>query len=143
MRDATTPNRTAGPRRLARLVVSSSAASVVDLLTLFTLINLLPIWPGAAGAAGCIAGGAVNFLLNRNWVFTRRSGGWLGQLLRYGLLVVLGGALVAGTMIHVGIVVLGLPVLLAKGVSAALVLTCWNYPISARLVFRKECNLVG
>jgi len=123
-------------KRLARMAASSTAASAVDLVTLFAVLQLLPLWPGAAGAVGCVAGGAVNFALCRGWVFRDRGEGWLGQILRYALLVVLAGALLAGVVIQLATAVIGLPVLLAKGISAALVLVCWNYPISNRLVFR-------
>lgn len=129
-----TTRSTAG--RLARMAVSSTAASAVDLVTLLSLVNLVHLWPGAAGTLGCLAGGTVNFVLNRSWVFRSRGAGWLGQLLRYGLLVVLGGALAAGAVIQLGVAALGLPVLLAKAIAAALVLACWNYPVSAHLVFR-------
>jgi putative flippase GtrA len=121
------------------MAASSSAASVVDLATLFTLLHLLHLWPGAAGALGCMAGGAVNFALNRRWVFgdlQRQHGAhWRGQLLRYALLVVLGGALGSGLVIQLTVAGLGLPVIVAKAIAAALVLACWNYPVSARLVF--------
>jgi putative flippase GtrA len=125
------------PGRLARLALSSVAASVVDLGTLLLLLHLFQLWPGVAGGLGCVAGGAVNFTLNRRWVFDARTGGWLTQLLRYGLLVVLGGALIAGAAIQLAVALLGLPVLLAKGIAAVLVLACWNYPVSSRLVFDK------
>jgi putative flippase GtrA len=123
-------------KKLLRMAASSTAASAVDLVTLFTVLQLLPLWPGAAGAVGCVAGGAVNFALCRGWVFQKRGEGWLGQLWRYAILVVLAGALLAGAVIQLATAVVGLPVLLAKGISAALVLACWNYPISARLVFK-------
>ena len=126
------------PGRLLRMAASSSAASIVDLLTLLSLVKLCQLWPGPAGAIGCLAGGAVNFALNRRWVFCQRDGRWGRQLLSYVLLVVLGGALGAGALIHLAIALLGLPVLLAKAIAAALVLACWTYPISSRLVFRKE-----
>jgi len=131
-----TPWRTVGP--IFRMALCSSAATAVDLATLCGLIKVFGLWPGAAGVLGCLAGGAVNFALNRKWVFPSSDRRWLGPLLRYGLLVVLGGALVAGGLIQLGIAVLGLPVLLAKGAAAALVLACWNYPVSARLVFARS-----
>ena len=120
------------------MVLSSTAASAVDLATLLGLLHLAHLAAGLAGAAGCVAGGVVNFALNRAFVFRRGGRGWLGQLLRYAVLVVLAGALIAGGIIQLGVTVLGLPVLAAKAIAAALVLGCWNYPVSARLVFRRS-----
>ena len=56
----------------------------------------------------------------------------------YGLLIVLGGAVLGGAVIHVAVALLAMSMLGAKLLAAALVFVCWNYPVSALVVFKKE-----
>jgi putative flippase GtrA len=123
--------------RVARALASSAVASGVDVVTLLALIHVTHVTAGVAAAIGCLAGGIANFALSRAWVF-QSKGQAMRQLVTYGILVVGCGALLSGAVVQLATVALGLSVLAAKCAAAVLVFFGWNYPIAARLVFRKE-----
>ena len=125
------------PRRVARMLTTSTLATAVDLAVLFVCLGLLALRPGPAAAAGCLAGGLVSFWLCRQYVFAAR-GNALRQGLAYGTLVVLGGALWSGAIVHVATGQLGAPVLLAKATAALVVMVGWNWPVSAKVVFARR-----
>jgi putative flippase GtrA len=142
MRDAAAIKAKAGELkqaalRVARSAISGVVASGVDVVTLLALVHVTQMAAGLAAGVGCLAGGVANFALARQWVFGAR-GNAARQLVLYGLLVVGGGALASGAVVQVATVTLGLSVLAAKLAAAILVFFGWNYPISSRLVFRKE-----
>ena len=123
-------------KRLLKAVTSGVAASVVDFATLLLLVRLSHLAAGVAAAIGCTVGGVANFVLARRWVFAARSGSSARQLALYGVLVVLGGAVLGGTIVELG-VGFGASIVAAKVVATVLVFLLWNYPISSRLVFRR------
>lgn len=120
--------------RLLRVLASGGAATAVDTVVLIVLCGLAGVPAGAAAVAGCLAGGGVNFTIKRRWIFAAAGHRWPAQLLRYGVVVVGGGAVVSGAAVA-GLVASGLPVLAAKAITVGLVLVTWTYPLSARLIF--------
>jgi putative flippase GtrA len=115
-----------------KLVIASTAAGAVDFVTLFTLVGLAHVAAGVAALIGCLLGGAVNFGINRRWVFAARGArGTLGQGGRY-------FAVLVGGLVHLAVQRLGAPVLTARLAVALLVLFAWNYPVSKHVVFREE-----
>lgn len=118
-----------------RMLATSTASTAVDVVTLLALAGMLAVPAGTAAVLGCLAGGVVSFVLSRHYVFGAAAGCWKKQLLGYGVLVVLGGALLSGAIVRATVLHLGAPVLLAKGVAATVVMVAWNYPLSARLIF--------
>lgn len=125
-------------RKRLRALTASIAATALDVVTLLALVRVAHVTAGLAAAAGCIAGGALNFVLSRRWVFAARGRSATRQLAAYGVLVVLGSAVMAGVLVHAGTALLGAPILAAKATAAALVFVTWTYPVSERVVFRKE-----
>jgi putative flippase GtrA len=124
-------------RRVARALVSSAAASVVDVAALALLVTLAHVAAGPAAAVGGVLGGGVNFLVSRRWVFRARGTSALRQAALYGVLVVLGSALLGATVVHVS-TQLGASWMVAKAAATALVFALWTYPISTFVVFSKE-----
>jgi putative flippase GtrA len=120
--------------RPVRVLIASGAATTCDTAVLLVLCHVAAWAAGPAAFAGSLAGGVINFVINRTWVFAGGHGGWLGQALRYGVIVVGGGAAVTGGAVAAGVAI-GLPVLGAKAVAIGVVLVAWTYPLSARLVF--------
>ena len=121
--------------RTTRMVATSLASSVVDVLTLLTLASLEGMPVGAAAASGCLAGGIANFFLMRHFVFPAQDEDWLRPLALYLVSVVLCGALPSGAIVQVA-VRLGAAILLAKAIAQATTLVTWNFPVTARFVFR-------
>jgi putative flippase GtrA len=64
---------------------SSLIATGLDFLVVMLLTALAGKWYPGANVAGALAGGAANFIINRQWVFSREKGGLGGQALRYGI----------------------------------------------------------
>lgn len=119
--------------RVLRLGISSGAATMVDTALLFVLVHATGFAPGPAALLGSLAGGAVNFAINRRWVFAV-GGGWLGQALRYFAIVVGGGAVVSAAAVA-ALCALGLPLLIAKGAAVLITMAAWTYPMASRVVF--------
>lgn len=120
--------------RPVRVLVASGAATATDTAVLVLLCHVVAWAAGPAAIAGSLAGGVINFVINRTWVFGGGGRGWLGQALRYGAIVVGGGAAVTGGAVAAGVAI-GLPLLAAKAVAIVVVLVAWTYPLSARVVF--------
>jgi putative flippase GtrA len=137
----------AGPAQAGRLLralraaTSSALASVTDIAVLLILVNTAHLTVGIAAALACLAGGTVNFAVKRRWVFrgaAARGRSAARQLILYGLLVVAGGAFLAGVVVQVAIARFAMPMLAAKALAAVVVFCLWNYPVSAHVVFKKE-----
>lgn len=122
------------PRPL-RVAATGGIATAVDTAVLVALCWGAGVVPGLAALLGCLAGGALNFAINRRWIFRATDRSWIVQALAYGVIVVGGGAIVSGLAVAAGVAV-GLPLLAAKVGAAGVSLVAWTYPISARVVFR-------
>jgi putative flippase GtrA len=127
--------------RTKRMLTASTVATAVDVAVLFALVTGFTLRPGPAAICGCLAGGIVSFLMCRNYVFERPRGSWLGQLVAYITLVVVGGALLSGGIVQLATSSFGAPVLVAKAIAAAIVMLGWNWPVSARVFFPEQRNL--
>jgi putative flippase GtrA len=120
--------------RVLRVLVASGAATAADTAVLLLLCWGVGLSAGLAAGAGSVAGGAVNFAINRTFIFGGGAGDWWTQALRYGVIVVLGGAVISGVAVA-ALVATGLPLLVAKAAAVVLTLVVWTYPMSARVVF--------
>jgi putative flippase GtrA len=121
------------PRPL-RLLCASGLATGLDTAILVGLSLGAGLAPGFAAALGCLGGGLVNFVLTRAWVFAARDRAWLPQALRYGVVVVGGGAVVSGLAVA-ALCAAGAPLLAAKVGAVIVTMAAWTYPLSARVVF--------
>ena len=121
--------------RLLRVVMAGGIATALDTLVLAALFFAYDVSAGQAALCGSLAGGAVNFVLNRKFVFGATQGDWRRQALLYAVVVVGGGAIVSAVAVAAmhGV---GIPVMLAKLGAIGVVLVAWTYPMSARVVFR-------
>ena len=119
------------------MMASSAAASALDVTVLVALVHLGHLAAGPAAALGALVGGALNFALTRRFVFRGASGCVWRQAAAYGLLIVVGGALLSGLIVQLWMTRLGGPILIAKLAAAGLVLIGWNYPIASRVVFAR------
>jgi phosphatidylglycerophosphate synthase/putative flippase GtrA len=122
-----------GPGTVFRGVVSASAATLFDFVVVVLLVSLTPLSPPAATLLGCVAGGLLNFSVNRVWAFMV-EGSYFQQGSRY--------LFVSGTsalLNAVGVaVLLLLPITdyrLAWLMVRVTIFLTWNYPLQRGYVF--------
>lgn len=115
---------------------ASMVASVTD-VSVLAISRRAGVAVGVAAFLGCLAGGVANFAALRRKVFARATTSVAASALRYGLLVVVGGALITALLCSLG-VSLGAPLVVVRPVVGGLVLALWGYPISKRVVFKEE-----
>ena len=108
-------------------------ATTLDVGLLVLLVRHQMAIPLAAFIAA-LAGAALNFAVNKYIAFRDTSPINLPQLLRFNVVVVVAALLMAGAMKLVA-VRLGVPMVMAKLVCAALVFALWTYPAQRRFVF--------
>ena len=108
-------------------------ATAVDLALLVLMVGRHVPVPQATFVAA-LGGAVTSFVVNKYVAFRDRSPINLRQLLRFDLVVVVAALLMAGAMKLLA-VRLGMPVVLAKLVCAAIVFAVWTYPAQRRFVF--------
>jgi putative flippase GtrA len=116
---------------LVRFVVVGGLSFATDFGSLYLLHGVLGILLAPATVMAFAIAFVVNFGLNRIWAF-RASGAVGQQLRRYLYLVAVN--LVLTVLIVQGLTLLGLPYLVAKACSTA-VLTVGNYFVSRKWIF--------
>ena len=128
-------------RQLLTSGFSGVASTGIDLGVLVVLVAQHVTIPLATFIAALTGAGA-SFLLNKYVAFRDRSPLRLGQLVRFDLVALVAALLVAGAMKLVA-VTLGVPVVAAKLVCAALVFALWTYPAQRRLVFPRVLEVAS
>jgi putative flippase GtrA len=123
--------------RNARSLLGAGAggitATLLDVLVLATLVRHgVPV--AVAAFTGALAGAVACFLFNKHVAFSDRSPTTVVQVARFTLIAVATALMMAAAM-HVVAVWIGVPVLAAKLVCAAVVFVAWSYPAQKRFVF--------
>jgi putative flippase GtrA len=127
------------PRPLLTAGIAGACGTGLDLGVLVLLVGLhLPI-PLATFVAA-LAGAATNFTLGKYVAFRDRSPLSLGQVARFDLVAVVAALLMAAAM-RIATANLGVPVVAAKLVCAAIVFAIWTYPAQRRLVFARGAEV--
>lgn len=116
------------------------AATTLDIGLLVLLVRHHLAIPLAAFFAA-LAGAALNFVVNKYLAFRDSSPINLPQLLRFNVVVVVASLFMAGAM-NLLAVRLGVPIVIAKLVCAALVFALWTYPAQRRFVFPQSAARV-
>lgn len=109
--------------------------TTADVLVLMSLVALGVSIPLSAFVAASV-GAVVCFALNKYVAFRDRTPISVDQLVRFGL-VALANALALSLLMKLVAVELGVPVLPAKLLCAAVVFFAWTYPAQRRLVFKR------
>jgi len=112
----------------------------VDVGSLLVLIKVGHLPVAAATFLAASAGAVINFTLNKYLAFKDHSRITWAQLTRFGG-VALGTACLLAVLMQIFAVWMGVPILLAKVVSAALVFVGWTYPVQRKLVFKPSSML--
>lgn len=109
-------------------------ATGLDFAIVVSLVLLSDCSAAGAGALGAGAGGVVSFALNRVFAFCASAGCARRQGFRY-LGVWLGSLMLNCLLLWLGSDMLGWPIATVKIMAAALVGTCFNYPLHRAFVF--------
>jgi putative flippase GtrA len=113
---------------------SSLIASATDFGVTIMAVNLLGWWYLAASITGTIAGGAVNFYVNRKWVFQSRSKEMKWQVFRY-ILVWAGNLIIVTAGVFMLTHFFNLNYVPAKVLSAVLTGVSYNYIMQKQFIF--------
>ena len=125
-------------RELLIAGLSGALGTGLDLAVLVVLVaHHVPV-PLATFVAS-LAGAVVNFTVSKYVAFRDRSPVSLGQLARFDVVAVVGALLMAGAM-KIATGNLGVPVVSAKLVCAAVVFAIWSYPAQRYLVFARSAQ---
>jgi putative flippase GtrA len=114
--------------------VASLSASIIDFLTTLVCTQVFHIWYVVGSVIGTTAGGVVNFMMGRNWVFgtTERNIG--GQIFKYvlvwtgNLLLTTAGVFLVTHYLHVNYI-------LSKIIVSCTVGTGYNFLMQKKFVF--------
>lgn len=113
---------------------SSLIASATDFGITIIAVNLFGLWYLAASIAGTIAGGTVNFYVNRKWVFESESTAIKCQILKY-ILVWAGNLIIVTTGVFMLTHFFNLNYVLAKVLSSILTGISYNYIMQKQFIF--------
>ena len=120
-------------RQLLKNIIASAIATGGDFAIVLALVEYLAVTPALATGLGCLAGGLVNFAVNRTWTF-RSTGARLSEASRYTITSLSSAALNAG-----GVAILlslpGLGYRLAWILVRTAVFLTWNFPMMRSYVF--------
>jgi len=128
-----------GRGSLTRKATVAFVASAVDLTVALTL--LATISAPAATLCGNLVGAAVNFSLNRMWMFASRDAR-LPQLGRYAFVSVTSGLLNAGG-VAVLLLLPGVRYQVAWVLVHLAVFVAWNFPLRQGYVFKETAGIAG
>jgi putative flippase GtrA len=126
-------------RRLLSAGIAGVLATGLDLGVLVLLVGRHMSIPLATFVAA-LAGGALNFALNKYVAFRDRSPISLGQVARFQFVAVVAALLLAAAM-KIATANPAMPVVVAKLVCAAVVFAIWTYPAQRRLVFARGAEV--
>jgi len=113
---------------------SSLVASAIDFGVTIIAVNLFGWWYLAASITGTVTGGAVNFYVNRKWVFESESKAINWQILKY-VLVWSGNLIIVTAGVFMLTHFFNLNYVLAKVLSSVLTGISYNYIMQKQFIF--------
>lgn len=116
--------------------VASLIATFCDFAVTIILKELLKVDAVAASITGTVAGGIVNFLICRNWVFKAKGYPLYPQSKRY-FFTWAGNLLLNAGLVYLLIHFAGMNYLLAKTLTSITIAVAYNYPMQKKYVFKK------
>ncbi|MNI32679.1 GtrA-like protein [compost metagenome] len=113
---------------------SSLTASATDFLITALTVSIFGWWYLAGSMIGTISGGAVNFYINRNWVFNASSAEMRKQIIRY-MLVWLGNLLLVTLFVYLLTRFFSLNYLFSKIAVSVVMGLSYNYYMQKQFIF--------
>jgi len=114
--------------------VASLSASIIDFLTTLVCTQVFHLWYVFGSVAGTTAGGIVNFMMGRNWVFDSKQKNVTLQIFKYilvwagNLALTTGGVYLVTHYLHVNYILSKILVSLTVG-------TSYNFLMQKKFVF--------
>lgn len=115
---------------------SSLVATLADFLVTILLREVLGVWYAAANMAGIVAGGVLNFTVNRRWVFGADGADRNRQATRY-VLVWCGSFLLNASGVYMLTAFAGWNYILSKVLVALVTGWGYNYVLQKKYVFKQ------
>ena len=116
---------------------ASLVSSFCDYVVAILLKELMFVPAFFASIIGTLAGGVVNFFINRQWVFRSHNTSLYSQSKRY-FLIWSGNLLLNAVGLYLLIDVGGLYYITAKVITSVLVAMMYNYPLQKKYVFKNN-----
>lgn len=113
---------------------SSLIASVIDFLITILTVKFFGWWYLAGSISGNLAGGALNFYINRKWVFGAEAKDYRPQALKY-ILVCAGNLILVTLGVYLLTSFLNLNYLIAKILVSILIGISYNYIMQKQFIF--------
>lgn len=123
------------------LFIKANSASLVssfcDYLVAILLKELLLLPAFFASIIGTMAGGVINFFINRQWVFRSYNASIYFQSKRY-FIIWTGNLVLNAVGLYLLIDVAGFYYITAKVITSVLVAMMYNYPLQKKYVFKNN-----
>lgn len=120
--------------RFLKAQASSLIASASDFLITLAAVQLFAFWYLAASITGTVAGGIINFYINRNWVFQANNKALKWQALKY-ILVWFGNLALVTAGVYLLTHFYHLNYMLSKVLVSLFVGTSYNYIMQKQFIF--------
>jgi putative flippase GtrA len=120
-----------------RLQGSAIIGSALDYLVTIAGVSLFQVWYLAANIAGNLTGGALQFILNKKWVFQGTEGHTGKQTGKF-VLVFAGNILLSAFIVYLLTSISHINYLISKTITSVLLGTTYNYILQKRFVFAQR-----
>jgi len=114
--------------------VASLSASIIDFLTTLVCTQVFHVWYVLGSVLGTTAGGIVNFMMGRNWVFESRERKMHIQIFKY-IIVWTGNLLLTTAGVYLVTHYLHVNYILSKIIVSCTVGTGYNFLMQKKFVF--------
>ncbi|KIO74782.1 hypothetical protein TH53_24510 [Pedobacter lusitanus] len=114
--------------------VASLSASIIDFLTTLVCTQVFQIWYVIGSVIGTTAGGMVNFMMGRNWVFGAKERNINHQIFKY-IIVWVGNLLLTTAGVYLVTHYLHVNYILSKIIVSCTVGIGYNFLMQKKFVF--------
>ena len=114
--------------------VASLSASIIDFLTTLVCTQVFHVWYVLGSVIGTTAGGIVNFMMGRNWVFGAKERNINLQIFKY-IIVWVGNLLLTTAGVYLVTHYLHVNYILSKIIVSCTVGTDYNFLMQKKFVF--------
>jgi putative flippase GtrA len=118
-----------------KVQAASIIGSLADYLTTIILVELFHSWYVFANLTGNLVGGAVQFMLSRNWVF-KKNRDKTGLVAARFVIFFSGNLILSAVGIYIFTHYLGINYLISKTLTSVILGVSYNYFVQKKFVFK-------